>query len=108
MVTRWIRRWLAHWHGLGEPTQHEYYRCEGCRAVVTWYRIRSGGCRCRESYRMRPAMLTWREKATLVLVPWALTPPATRRAALARAAVIAARIAAARDGRAADRAAVLG
>lgn len=64
------RRWLAYWHGRGEAHQKEYYRCLACRRLVTWARIRRGGCRCKESYKISPAMLTWAEKARLLWLPW--------------------------------------
>lgn len=65
-----LRRWLVWWHGAGEPHQYEFYRCDACRRVVTWRRIRQGGCVCRESSKIRPAILTFGEKARLLLTPW--------------------------------------
>lgn len=64
------RRWLAYWHGRGAPHQHEYFRCEGCRRLVTWRRIHAGGCRCRSSIKLRPAMLSRADKARLLWAPW--------------------------------------
>jgi len=66
-------RWLAHWHGAGEPHQWQYYRCEGCHGLVTWRRIRQGGCGCGLSNRIRPARLTFAEKARCLLLPWSLS-----------------------------------
>lgn len=75
MLDQLGRRWLAHCHGVGEASQHDFFRCEGCRGLVTWHRIRSGGCPCMSS-RIRPAVLTLGEKARLLLLPWTITPAA--------------------------------
>lgn len=64
------RRWLAYWHGVGAPHQHQFYRCHACRRIITWRRIRTGGCPCRESYKISPAMLRWQEKARILWLPW--------------------------------------
>ena len=66
------RRWLAYWHGEGAAHQHQFYRCQGCRRLVTWHRIHRGGCRCQESYKVAPAVLTLRDKAKVLLLPWSV------------------------------------
>ena len=76
-VTPWRRavepvlhRWLVHWHGRGAPHQDAYFRCHGCKNIVTWKAIRRGGCTCRMSNRVSPAALRWHERLRLVLLPW--------------------------------------
>jgi len=64
------RRWLAYWHGHGEENQFFAYRCQGCFGIVTWRRIRGGGCRCGAS-RLTTTHLSWGEKARLLYLPWA-------------------------------------
>lgn len=66
---RLARRWLATWHGRGERQQYDYYRCEGCHAIITHVKIARGGCTC-GSGRVRPAILSLAEKARLLLTPW--------------------------------------
>ncbi len=69
-LDRALYAWLVHWHGRGEPSQHDYYRCHGCRRVVTWRAIKTGGCRCDLSHKLSPARLSWWDKTRLVLLPW--------------------------------------
>jgi len=64
------RRWLSYWHGQGEAHQFFAYRCQGCFGIVTWRRIRLGGCRCGAS-RLTTTHLSWGEKALLLYLPWA-------------------------------------
>lgn len=64
------RRWLVWWHGEGEAHQYQFYRCHGCRRIVTHFHVRTGGCRCGESIKVSPARLTWHEKARLLYLPW--------------------------------------
>lgn len=61
--------WLIRWHGRGEGDQAEYYRCRGCRRIITWRAIQKGGCDC-GSRHLSPARLAWWEKVRLVLLPW--------------------------------------
>ena len=65
-----VIRYLTSWHGRGEPHQHEYYRCHGCKSIVTWKAIRKGGCLCGLSHKLGPAVLTWWEKTRLIMTPW--------------------------------------
>lgn len=60
---------LVYYHGRGDPHQHDYYRCQGCRRIVTWHAIRRGGCPCELSNKLSPALLSRWEKARLVLFP---------------------------------------
>ena len=64
------RPWLVWWHGEGEAHQYQFYRCHGCRAIVTHRHIRAGGCRCHESVKISPAKLRTGEKVRLLLLPW--------------------------------------
>lgn len=66
------RRWLCYWHGFGAANQYMFYRCQGCRGLVPFRRIAVGGCRCQESNKLAPAMLSRREKAVALYVPWAI------------------------------------
>lgn len=69
-----IQRYLAHFHGSApEPTrQYAYYRCELCHGLVTWKQITMGGCKCGVGSRVRPAHLTFLEKAQLLVLPWSV------------------------------------
>lgn len=64
-------RYLTYFHGRGAPSQAEYFRCRTCRSLVTWHRIRQGGCRCGGSH-VQPAALSLLEKARLLLAPWSV------------------------------------
>jgi hypothetical protein len=68
---RLLKAWLDRWHGAGGEGQFQFYRCEACRAVVTWRMIRAGACARCERTRVAPASLSAREKAGLLLWPWA-------------------------------------
>lgn len=68
----WGRAWIRYWHGLGEPHQFEFYRCKGCRRVISWKRIRSGGCDCDGSRHLTPARLSAFEKARILVLPWTI------------------------------------
>ena len=68
-IETWLRAWLAWWHGIGEAHQIQFFRCKECRRLVTWRRIRLGGCLCGSAV-IRPAVLLRREKARLLLLPW--------------------------------------
>lgn len=72
-----LARWLVLWHGEGEPHQAQFYRCQGCKGVVTHAMIRaSGGCRCRlpGCGKVNPTALRLREKAGVLCAPWAYSP----------------------------------
>ncbi len=84
MVEATLGRWLIWWHGQGEEWQYQFYRCHECRRLVTHYIIRAGGCPCRGSVKISPTYLSARDKARLLLMPWTVTSPKTRREALAR------------------------
>jgi hypothetical protein len=70
---RWVEPRLAArlvaCHGRGADTQAEYYRCHGCKRLVTWLVIKAGGCGCGMSNRLSPAVLTRWEMVRLVLFP---------------------------------------
>ena len=66
-----LKRRLDKWHGVPDAAyQYAYYRCLGCRALVTWAAIKKGGCYCGESNRLAPARLTRWEMIRLTLFPW--------------------------------------
>lgn len=71
-----LRRWLIFWHGRGGPEQHDYYRCDDCKRLVTHKAIRKGGCVCGGAGpmgpKLRPARLSWGEKARLLFMPWSV------------------------------------
>ena len=83
--------WLAYWHGIGEAWQYQFYRCHGCRRLVTHHHIAIGGCPCHESVKISPARLRLREKARLVFLPWTVTSPLVRRDSVKRQAMLAER-----------------
>src|SRR5215471_16008967 len=71
MVEQPLIAWLTYWHGRGEPWQCEYYRCHGCKRIVTHKAIKGGGCTCGISNRVSPAALGRVEMLRLMLLPWA-------------------------------------
>jgi len=68
---RLIHRWLDYWHGSATETsyQYRYYRCAECHRLVTWQKIRRGGCAC-GAVRMRPAVLSRWDMTRCVVLPW--------------------------------------
>lgn len=73
-VEDWLAPWIRYWHGLGSPDQYEFYRCQGCGALLNWKTIKKGGCTCNRGNRMRPAhVLTVWEKLKILLLPWTVT-----------------------------------
>lgn len=66
-----LKPWIRYWHGLGESTQWEFYRCKGCRSLVNWHRIRQGGCPCDLGHQVVSALrLTFWEKTRILVFPW--------------------------------------
>lgn len=67
-----IKRYLDYWHGapVDPVRQRQFYRCDGCHRLVTWHRIREGGCLCGIGSRVRTASLRWHEKVRLIVFPW--------------------------------------
>ena len=65
-----VRRWLDYCYGAGEAHQYQFYRCEGCGRLVVWKQIRTGGCGCGLSPRVRPAHLTIRDKLRVLFLPF--------------------------------------
>ncbi len=66
-------RWLNYWFGDGfAETQYRFYRCDGCKGIVTWNDIKAGGCDCGTSIKIRPAVLTRAEKFRLLVLPWSV------------------------------------
>jgi hypothetical protein len=73
MLEEYGHRWLKYWHGAGGVNQYQFYRCHGCHRVVTWKQINSGGCSCKATSKVSPAMLTRWEKVKLLLMPWVVS-----------------------------------
>jgi hypothetical protein len=71
MLEALLLRWLTHWHGQGQPWQHDYYTCRGCRRLLTHRRLAAGGCRCGANT-VVPAALRWWHKARILIFPWSL------------------------------------
>lgn len=69
-LERRLEAYLAGWHGRGEAHQYSYYRCLGCRRLVSWNQIRRGGCDCGMSNKLSPTNVRWWETAQLLLTPW--------------------------------------
>ena len=65
-----IDRWLVRCHGIGAEHQEFLYRCEGCQRLMTWKKIRQGGCSCKSSLKIRPTTASWPEMFRLVVLPW--------------------------------------
>jgi hypothetical protein len=66
-----LEPWLYWWHGRpAEDHQFLYYRCRGCRRLVSWHGIRKGGCPCKLDPRLAPVGMTLRLMLRVVLVPW--------------------------------------
>ena len=73
LLQRWGIRWISYWHGHGDDaTQWRYYRCDGCKGIVTWNDIALGGCDCGMSNKVRPAALTRVEKVRILVLPWSI------------------------------------
>lgn len=64
-----IRAYFIRWHGEGGPNQYDFYRCEGCKSLLTWQIIRSGGCAC-GSPRLKPTNPTFFELVKVLVFPW--------------------------------------
>lgn len=90
-MERLLGWWLVYWHGEGEPHQYQFYRCHGCRNIVTHRLIVTGGCPCEESSKISPAKLRLGEKARLLLMPWTVTPWARRQDSARRLQALAVR-----------------
>jgi len=69
-LERWAQNWLTYWHGNGDAHQYRYYRCQGCLTLITWHQIEAGGCECGMSRRVRPAVLSWKDKVRCLCLPW--------------------------------------
>ena len=69
-LQRPIARWLDWWHGHGDWHQADYFRCHGCRALVTWKAIAHGGCDCKSSAKLSPVRMTRWIKCRLIFAPW--------------------------------------
>ena len=65
-----LKKWLIKWHGEGEEHQVQYYRCRGCLKLVTWNKIRSGGCECGLSKNLSPAVMKFKDKMRVLCLPW--------------------------------------
>lgn len=87
LIDATLGRWLVYWHGASLPHEYQFYRCKGCRSIVTRRHIHTGGCPCQESSQISPAMLRRGEKVRLVLLPWTITSPRVRRDSAKRLAV---------------------
>ena len=73
LIERPLIKWLGFWHGNSTAfEQFRYYRCEGCRKLVTWKTIGKGGCGCGLSIKIRPAVLSWKDKIRCVVAPWSV------------------------------------
>lgn len=66
-----IVAYLDRWHGGGAPHQDRFYRCAGCTRLVSWRRIRAGGCRCGGA-RLRATALGFGDKVRILLMPWSI------------------------------------
>ena len=70
---RWerpVQAWLTWWHGYGAWHQADYFKCHGCGRVISWHRIRRGGCGCQRSNKLSPWLLPWYRKLLLICCPW--------------------------------------
>lgn len=68
---RLFRPWMEYWHGTKTAAhQYDFYRCRGCRRLVNWKKIHSGGCDCDGGKFLIPAKLTMLEKAKALVAPW--------------------------------------
>lgn len=65
-------KWLTRFHGNGDAHQFRYYRCDGCRKLVTWNKIKSGGCGCGGSRNIRPAVMSITDKLRCLFMPWSV------------------------------------
>jgi len=65
-----LRRWLVWWYGEGHAEQELFYRCEGCRRLISWSAIRQGGCVCGISHKISTTYVTRWERLKLIVTPW--------------------------------------
>lgn len=70
VVERLLQQWMTRWHGEGQAHQYRYHRCKGCAALITWNKIRQGGCDCDLAKTLVPAKLSLVEKARILFLPW--------------------------------------
>lgn len=84
LIDRTLGAYLVYWHGIGEPHQYQFYRCHGCRKIVTHRHIVTGGCPCHESIKISPAKVRTGEKIRLLLLPWTVTSNSVRRESVRR------------------------
>lgn len=52
--------------------QWDFMRCVGCRRLVNWKRIKSGGCDCDTGNKLKPAKITFWEKVKILIFPWSI------------------------------------
>lgn len=74
-VATLLLRWLTYWHGVGDVHQYRYYRCQGCRRIVTHKAIAQGGCICGLSTRLspyHPPQMRWWTVLRLLVFPWSV------------------------------------
>ncbi len=70
---RLLRPWMEYWHGRKDAShQWDFYRCKGCRGLVTWRMIKRGGCSCDMAKQLVPARLSLVEKVKILVLPWML------------------------------------
>lgn len=69
MIERWLLKWYIKWHGEGEPHQERIYRCQLCRRLMTWTKIRQGSCVCGTNRIVATYPTLW-ERFRLFCLPW--------------------------------------
>ena len=52
--------------------QWDFYRCVGCRRLVNWKKIKTGGCDCDTGNKLKPAKITFWEKVKILIFPWSI------------------------------------
>jgi len=70
MIERLAKKWLDYNYDNGDEHQYQFYRCDGCKGLVTWKTIRQGGCDCGLGRNLHPACLSLFEKFKLLFMPW--------------------------------------
>lgn len=70
---RLLRPYMEWMHGRKTAAhQFDFYRCRGCRRLLNWKRLRTGGCDCDGDRRLSPARLTVMEKLRVLVAPWTI------------------------------------
>ena len=72
MIEKLLTQWLDYNFGNGEEHQFRFYRCYGCHGLVTHKMIQRGGCPCGIDNRVKPAVLSFKDKFSALVLPFTI------------------------------------